>query len=34
MVKWGSRPFSPAKWARRNLKPFTGLFVAVGLIAP
>ncbi len=32
MVKWGSRPFAPAQWARRNLKPFRGLFIALGLV--
>ncbi len=32
MAKWGSRPFEPSGGARRNLKPFRGLFIALGLI--
>lgn len=33
MAKWGGRPVDPSGWARRNLKPFRGRFIAVGLTA-
>ncbi len=32
MAAWGSRPFRPSQWARRNLKPFSGLFIAMALV--
>ena len=32
MAEWGDTPFRPTRWARRNLKPFAGLFIAVAVI--